>query len=344
MLPNFTVKRAFTTRNVGEVSISIFNFTVNGLPCEGFGFRVLNCAPFQLQPNSSRKVEVAFTPDFTTTVVRRRLELHTSLQPVGQPLVYALHATVPAQMLVPCSQAVPRPDWEPLLYYVAVTFMIFMLFSILTAAFFESDRILKDTFDLRSQPAAAVARVYQQPRVFDLRRVGEGNPPADEAASVSAAAAAAGRKPAVRGPAESAATKPATPPAPRGRRDPPEPTKRAKPERTAAAAERDESETVRRRRKAKKEAKSNRSWASTFLESLGMNSGTDPSTVIEDVSAAAARNCPAPQKKTVDTSQTAEKRDADDDDGASSSTTTDHSNVDDVSEKVSQGVRNWGFP
>ncbi|XP_037086689.1 transmembrane protein 131-like [Pollicipes pollicipes] len=112
-LPNFTVKRAFTTRNVGEVPIHISNFSVNGLACEGFGFRVLNCAPFVLQPNSSRKVE----------------------------------------MLVPCARAVPRPDWEPLLYCVAVTFMIFMLFSILAAAFFESDRILKDTFDLRVRPA-----------------------------------------------------------------------------------------------------------------------------------------------------------------------------------------------
>ncbi|XP_043192988.1 transmembrane protein 131-like [Amphibalanus amphitrite] len=332
MLPNFTVKRAFTTRNVGEVAISISNFTVNGLPCEGFGFRVLNCAPFQLQPNSSRKVEVAFTPDFTTTVVRRKLELHTSLQPAGQPLVYSLHATVPPQMLELCSRAVPRPDWEPLLYYVAVTFMIFMLFSILTAAFFESDRILKDTFDLHAPPAGAVARAYQQqPRVFDLRRVADGTAQEEP----SPAATAAGRK-SPRATAESAsppatAAKPVTPPAPRGRREQPEPPKRAKPERPTAA-EKDESETVRRRRKAKKEAKSNRSWASTFLETLGMNSGSEPSAVIEDVSAAAHNSAPAPRKST-DSGQQTDRRDVDDDESCTSSSTTDHSHTEDVSEK-----------
>ncbi|KAF0305858.1 Transmembrane protein 131 [Amphibalanus amphitrite] len=262
MLPNFTVKRAFTTRNVGEVAISISNFTVNGLPCEGFGFRVLNCAPFQLQPNS---------------------------EPQGG--------------------------------------------AFLTAAFFESDRILKDTFDLHAPPAGAVARAYQQqPRVFDLRRVADGT--AQEEPSPACHSLPGGShhepQPSLRHHRQRRPNRPLRRRRAAGREQP-EPPKRAKPERPTAA-EKDESETVRRRRKAKKEAKSNRSWASTFLETLGMNSGSEPSAVIEDVSAAAHNSAPAPRKST-DSGQQADRRDADDDESCTSSSTTDHSHTEDVSEK-----------
>lgn len=57
--PNFTVRRAFTARNTGALPIYINGFDINGKPCQGYGFRVLNCQGFELKPNSSRKIDIA---------------------------------------------------------------------------------------------------------------------------------------------------------------------------------------------------------------------------------------------------------------------------------------------
>lgn len=67
--PNLTVKRSFTARNVGDLPIYVHGFSISGLECEGYGFAVLNCAPFLLLPNSTRKIDIAFTPDFTLSKV-----------------------------------------------------------------------------------------------------------------------------------------------------------------------------------------------------------------------------------------------------------------------------------
>uniref|UniRef100_A0A0K8SPG8 Uncharacterized protein n=1 Tax=Lygus hesperus TaxID=30085 RepID=A0A0K8SPG8_LYGHE len=73
--PNLTVKRSFTARNVGALPLSITGFSINGHSCQGFGFRVLNCQPFLLPANSSKKIDIAFTPDFTLSRVERMLTL-----------------------------------------------------------------------------------------------------------------------------------------------------------------------------------------------------------------------------------------------------------------------------
>ncbi|XP_049836735.1 transmembrane protein 131 isoform X2 [Schistocerca gregaria] len=140
--PNLTVKRSFTARNTGELPIYISGFRINGLPCEGYGFRILNCAAFHLQPNGTRKIDIAFTPDFTLARVHRILGIDTSL---GISVNYSLIATIPPYFLATCSSVLGRPTWEPLVYYTAVSFMVFLLLCVLTAAYLESDRILKCT-------------------------------------------------------------------------------------------------------------------------------------------------------------------------------------------------------
>ncbi|XP_069697669.1 transmembrane protein 131 isoform X2 [Periplaneta americana] len=139
-VPNLTVKRSFTARNTGDLPIHVTGFNINGLSCEGYGFRILNCVPFHLPPNGTRKIDIAFTPDFTLARIQRTLSIDTSL---GIPVNYTLITTLPPYFLASCSSVLGRPSWEPLLYYSAISFMAFLLFCVLAAAFLESDRILK---------------------------------------------------------------------------------------------------------------------------------------------------------------------------------------------------------
>nr|CAD7393566.1 unnamed protein product [Timema cristinae] len=146
--PNLTVKRSFTARNAGELPIYINSFSINGLPCEGFGFKILNCNAFLLPPNTTRKIDVAFTPDFTLSKIQRTLSIVTSL---GMEVNYTLETTLPPVYLASCSSVLNRPTWEPILYYSAISFMIFLLLCVIAAAYFESDRILKFAINAMSK-------------------------------------------------------------------------------------------------------------------------------------------------------------------------------------------------
>merc|ERR1719319_553374 len=119
MLPNLTVKRPFTARNSGDVSIWVTGFEIDGKLCEGYGFKVLDCDPFLLAANDSKKINIAFTPDFPLSRVTRTLTLKTSLgSSLGQGDVkYFLAATVPPHLLALCAKALPRPYWEKIIYY-----------------------------------------------------------------------------------------------------------------------------------------------------------------------------------------------------------------------------------
>ncbi|XP_054261852.1 transmembrane protein 131 isoform X2 [Macrosteles quadrilineatus] len=163
--PNLTVKRSFTARNTGALPISVRGFHISGLACEGYGFRVLNCEAFNLPPNSTRKVDIAFTPDFTLARVQRTLGVWTS---EGDSAAnYTLVATLPPFLLSTCSGVLARPAWEPLLYYCAVTFMMFLLVCVLAAAFLESDRALKSAL-------MAMSRDNTVQPVLDLKSIGTG--------------------------------------------------------------------------------------------------------------------------------------------------------------------------
>lgn len=52
--PNFTLKRTFRVENTGLLPITIRSAEINGQTCEGYGFKVLNCQEFALEPNSSK--------------------------------------------------------------------------------------------------------------------------------------------------------------------------------------------------------------------------------------------------------------------------------------------------
>lgn len=59
LVPNFTVRRSFTLKNTGELPFFIHSYSINGSPCEGYGFRVLDCEGYEMLPNTSRKIDIA---------------------------------------------------------------------------------------------------------------------------------------------------------------------------------------------------------------------------------------------------------------------------------------------
>lgn len=107
--PQLTVRRSFIARNIGEIPLNIRSLEVyppqnfflgiqwhipfglggsilgggggpasypaSGEYCEGYGFRILNCHAFTLQPNHTHSIDIAFSPDFTMSKVIRTLRL-----------------------------------------------------------------------------------------------------------------------------------------------------------------------------------------------------------------------------------------------------------------------------
>uniref|UniRef100_A0A182QVN2 Uncharacterized protein n=1 Tax=Anopheles farauti TaxID=69004 RepID=A0A182QVN2_9DIPT len=137
-------KRTFTARNYGEVPILISGIRIEEMPCEGFGFKVLDCAPFELAPNASRKIEIAFAPDFTLSRVLRVLHFDTNINQF--PVNFTLLGTVPMQHLDMCSRSLPRPWFE--YWFRALLFIALpsALFGTLVAAVLESNRVLRIHF------------------------------------------------------------------------------------------------------------------------------------------------------------------------------------------------------
>ncbi|XP_056156989.1 transmembrane protein 131-like isoform X2 [Lampris incognitus] len=131
----FTMKRSFKVENTGQLPIIIQSLEINGRPCEGFGFKVLNCQEFVLKPNGSKDIVIMFTPDFTSSRVIRELKLTTV---GGSQFVFSLNASLPYHMLASCASALPRPSWELELYFFISVIMSFMFLLVIVAAYLEA--------------------------------------------------------------------------------------------------------------------------------------------------------------------------------------------------------------
>lgn len=163
--PTITVKRTFTARNMGDLPVEVYGFYINGLPCEGYGFKVVNCEPFVLPPNATRKIDIACTPDFTLAKITRELQLDTNL---NFPINYTMVATVPAYYLPLCTNAIARPTWEGYFYFAAVFLMSSLLAFAMLTPIIDSERIVKHTLGV------LVSRncVSAEP-TLDLRLIGQ---------------------------------------------------------------------------------------------------------------------------------------------------------------------------
>lgn len=185
-VPNLTVKRSFTARNTGELPIDIHGFYINGLLCEGYGFKVLNCGPFKLSPNATKKIEIAFTPDFTLSRVERQLLILTSLGAQSSDsennvnengvVRLSLLTTVPGHTLESCAAVLIRPTWEPAVQFAAISLPCILLMCILAVSFLEADRILRGAL-------ATLSRTSPVQPPLDLRQLAQSAPMREKTAS-----------------------------------------------------------------------------------------------------------------------------------------------------------------
>lgn len=137
-----TTKRTFTAKNSGHFPIFIKGMSINSEPCSGYGFVIINCAPFALAPNETHKIEISFMPDFTLSRVERRIEFHAD---IDFGIEYTLVGVVPhASLLERCGRTVDRPWWEAGLKKWALSMLATMAVIVATVAYLESLKILKD--------------------------------------------------------------------------------------------------------------------------------------------------------------------------------------------------------
>lgn len=129
--------------------------------------QVIHCEAFTLEPNASRKIDVAFSPDFTLSKVQQTLELVTDEDIEGASLEYTLQATVPSNLLQPCSSTIPRPQWESLQFYIFFSMLLVMLVATVLMSVLDAHALLRSS--------AATAATLQVPldreKVFDLRAI-----------------------------------------------------------------------------------------------------------------------------------------------------------------------------
>ena len=77
--PVLSVKRSIKMKNTGATTLYVRGFEVEGIPCEGYGFKVLNCQGFDLPPSEVKEIDIAFSPDFTLTKVTRKLTVLSNI-------------------------------------------------------------------------------------------------------------------------------------------------------------------------------------------------------------------------------------------------------------------------
>lgn len=156
-------KRTFTAKNYGEVPLSIYGMRIENDLCVGYGFKVLNCDPFTLQPNESKKIEIGFSPDFTLSRVVRTLNFDTS---IGSNVNFTLIGTVATPALDICGKNIQRPSWESDFKSKVMIVLCIALVLVLISAVIDSDRILKEHAKAMTRERGSVKAP------LDLRRIG----------------------------------------------------------------------------------------------------------------------------------------------------------------------------
>ncbi|KPM08117.1 hypothetical protein QR98_0066310 [Sarcoptes scabiei] len=134
------IRERFSAQNVGRMALQIRNFLIDGVPCEGHGFRILHCEPTLLNPNQTFNLEILYSPDFTQQAITHELTIIIDdNQQIAQK--FLLVATIPSNLMSLCLEALPRPPWETHLYYILVMMAFFVLILSTVIAIFDGHRI-----------------------------------------------------------------------------------------------------------------------------------------------------------------------------------------------------------
>lgn len=159
----YSIKRTFTAKNSGETPIQINGFRIDNFSCEGYGYRIIDCSPFELAPNTSRKIGISFSPDFTLAMVKKMLYIDTSL---GYSINYTLLSMISPLCLETCSKSLPRPYWESILKTVTACIAAITFLCVLLAAYLDAMKNLQSHLKNLTK-----AKGLLQP-ALDLRQIG----------------------------------------------------------------------------------------------------------------------------------------------------------------------------
>ncbi|XP_038610943.1 transmembrane protein 131-like isoform X1 [Tachyglossus aculeatus] len=143
-----SITKNFKVENIGPLPITVSSMKINGYNCQGYGFEVLDCQEFSLDPNSSREISIVFTPDFTSSWVIRELTLVTA---ADLEFHFTLNVTLPHHLLPLCADVVPGPSWEESFWRLTVLFVSSSLLGVILIAFQQAQYILTEFMKSRQR-------------------------------------------------------------------------------------------------------------------------------------------------------------------------------------------------
>ncbi|XP_047422764.1 transmembrane protein 131-like isoform X2 [Sciurus carolinensis] len=147
-----SITKNFKVENIGPLPITVSSLKINGYNCQGYGFEVLDCHQFSLNPNASRDISIVFTPDFTSSWVIRELTLVTA---ADLEFHFTLNVTLPHHLLPLCADVVPGPSWEESFWRLTVFFVSLSLLGVILIAFQQAQYILMEFMKTRQRQNAS---------------------------------------------------------------------------------------------------------------------------------------------------------------------------------------------
>ncbi|XP_037686785.1 transmembrane protein 131-like isoform X2 [Choloepus didactylus] len=143
-----SITKNFKVENIGPLPITVSSLKINGYNCQGYGFEVLDCHQFSLDPNTSRDISIVFTPDFTSSWVIRELTFVTA---ADLEFHFTLNVTLPHHLLPLCADVVPGPSWEESFWRLTVFFVSLSLLGVILIAFQQAQYILMEFMKTRQR-------------------------------------------------------------------------------------------------------------------------------------------------------------------------------------------------
>ena len=141
------------------IASTVVNITINGYPCRGGGWEVMDCMngrnippiiiPAATKPNingigtervGEKEIKLRYRPDFSVLHTRAEMVLHTQH---GGAFTFSLRAEVKETDIVACRKSIPRPTWEAPIRRVILIMMVVLLIGILLMGFIEANYIIE---------------------------------------------------------------------------------------------------------------------------------------------------------------------------------------------------------